>query len=106
MAVLGYRDLGEAAVVLAVVMVAPLGLLFAWWRTRKADAHVSWERGLDVPPHLASPGWAAAQAPRAPEPRHTPQWETPEPPPANPEPAPESSGLELDLDRSWNKKKS
>lgn len=100
MAVLGYRQLEEASILLGALMVLPLGALFAWWHTNKADSSVSWERVADLAPTSPSPGWAAQQ--RAPE---APRWETPEPPSPNAEPAPESSGLELDLDRSWNKKK-
>ena len=107
MAVLGYRQLEEAAIVLGVVMVLPLGALFAWWHTNKADSAVNWESVADLAPAARpiSPGWAAQQAP--PEPVQAPRWETPEPPsPPNLEPPGESSGLELDFDRSWNKKKS
>lgn len=105
MAVFGYRQLGEAAILLGALMVLPLGALFAWWHTNKADSAVSWERIADLPPPTLaqSPGWAAQQAP---PPAQAPRWETPEPASPNLEPAPESSGLELDLDRSWNKKKS
>ena len=104
MAVFGYRTLGEAAILLGALMVLPLGALFAWWHTNKADSAVSWETVADLAPSTLpqSPGWAAQQAP---PPAEAPRWETPEPPSPNPEPAPESSGLELDLDRSWNKKK-
>ncbi|MER2559324.1 MAG: hypothetical protein ABTQ32_01310 [Myxococcaceae bacterium] len=97
MAVLGYRQLEEAAIVLGVVMVLPLGALFAWWHTNKADSAVSWESVADLAPAARpiSPGWAAQQAP--PKPVQAPP---------NLEPPGESSGLELDFDRSWNKKKS
>lgn len=108
MAVLGYRQLEEAAILLGAVMVLPLGALFAWWHTNKADSAVVWESVADLAPATLpiSPGWAAQQAPKA-EPTQAPRWETPEPPsPPNLEPPGESSGLELDFDRSWNKKKS
>lgn len=106
MAVFGYRELEGAALVLGAFMVIPLGVVFAWWRTNKADASVVWEGVAELPPSAlpVSPGWAAQQAPK-PEPTQAPRWETPEPPSPNLEPASESSGLELDFDRSWNKKK-
>ncbi len=104
MAVLGYRQLEEASIVLGVAMVLPLGAVFAWWHTNKADTSVAWETVADLPPPTMprSPGWAAVESPPV---AVAPRWETPEPPSPNLEPAPESSGLELDLDRSWNKKK-
>lgn len=106
MAVFGYRQLEEAALVLGALMVVPLGLVFALWRTNKADRQVVWESVADLSPSALplSPGWAAQQAP--PDPAPAPRWETPEPPSPDLEPPGESSGLELDFDRSWNKKKS
>lgn len=118
MAVFGFRELGGGSVVLGVLMAIVLAPVFAWWSTSEADRKVSWESVMThIPEHLVNPmarrapvqplaldPIAEAPPPPEPEQRMAPRWETPDLPN---QPKLDSGGegeLELDLDRSWNKK--
>lgn len=119
MAVFGFKSMGGGSLVLGVLMAIVLSPLFAWWGAREADRTVSWEEVLvNVPEHFVNPMAARAPAPAPatpvvaqqpvpplePERVMAPRWETPDLPNQPKLDAGGDGELELDLDRSWNKK--